>query len=243
MTLERLEVRFSPTSADEQAIINALDALSEYGAKGRFLKSRLVRGYVRAMRDIAIIKAEQDPLSALDRVAQSMDSGSYYALRSLLYAPPSEVPNVVAEVGAARSPALAAEPTPAPVPVSKTSEVPAQDDFAVQSTAGAVEASKAAPEPVLPVRAPEPSPAVALAAIIAADPEPAFNAISEAAAPSSVVESKAENVLPNSPDLPAEPETGGDEHVAQAVEPQPKPQQPAVDWSQFAGLAGMRGGD
>jgi hypothetical protein len=86
MAQERIELRLSPANPDEQALNVALDRLGEeYGAKGRFLKVRLLRGYVAFMREVESIRRESDPLAALDRIAQSVNSGHYRVLRAMLY--------------------------------------------------------------------------------------------------------------------------------------------------------------
>jgi hypothetical protein len=86
MALERIELRLSPANPEERALIEALESQSgEYGAMGRFLKARLLRGYVAFMREVEAIRLESDPLAALDRLAQSINSGHYRVLRALLY--------------------------------------------------------------------------------------------------------------------------------------------------------------
>lgn len=87
MAQERIELRLSPANPEEQALNEAL--LREgngYGAKGRFLKARVLRGYVAFVREVESIRSERDPLAALDRIAQSVNSGHYRVLRALLYA-------------------------------------------------------------------------------------------------------------------------------------------------------------
>lgn len=87
MAQERIELRFSPVNADERALIDALESQGEqYGARGRFLKSRLVRGYYALVREVERIEQESDPLAALDRLAQSVNAGHYRVLRALLHA-------------------------------------------------------------------------------------------------------------------------------------------------------------
>ncbi len=86
MALERIELRLSRANPEERALIEALEQHSgEYGAMGRFLKTRLLRGYVAFMREVQAIRLERDPLAALDRLAQSINSGHYRVLRALLY--------------------------------------------------------------------------------------------------------------------------------------------------------------
>jgi hypothetical protein len=86
MAMERIELRLSPANPEERALIEALESHSgEYGAMGRFLKARLLRGYVAFQREVEAIRSESDPLAALDRLAQSINSGHYRVLRALLY--------------------------------------------------------------------------------------------------------------------------------------------------------------
>jgi hypothetical protein len=86
MALERIELRLSRANPEERALIEALEQHSgEYGAMGRFLKTRLLRGYVAFAREVQAIRRESDPLAALDRLAQSINSGHYRVLRALLY--------------------------------------------------------------------------------------------------------------------------------------------------------------
>lgn len=87
MAQERIELRFSPGDADERALIEALEAQGgEYGVKGRFLKARLMRGYHAVLKEVDGIERDSDPLAALDRLAQSVNSGHYRVLRALLTA-------------------------------------------------------------------------------------------------------------------------------------------------------------
>ncbi|MDB6014966.1 MAG: hypothetical protein JWL65_7216 [Gammaproteobacteria bacterium] len=87
MAQERIELRLSPANPEEQALNEALLREGDgYGAKGRFLKARVLRGYVAFVREVESIRRETDPLAALDRIAQSVNSGHYRVLRALLYA-------------------------------------------------------------------------------------------------------------------------------------------------------------
>jgi hypothetical protein len=87
MAQERIELRLSPANPEEQALNEALLREGDsYGAKGRFLKARALRGYVAFVREVESIRRETDPLAALDRIAQSVNSGHYRVLRALLYA-------------------------------------------------------------------------------------------------------------------------------------------------------------
>lgn len=262
MTLERLEVRFSPSSSDEQAIIAALDSLTEYGAKGRFLKSRLISGYVRILREIESIKQESDPLTSLSRVAASMDSGTYYALRALLYARTDAAPAPVGAVGApSEIPAVAGGDTrnsvrpseadlqPAPadtaarVPVATDNVIggdsgPAQAVFAAPMTAGQLSKADSAPAPIQAAQLPSSGQGqIARAEIMSAVAEPE----SEVDAPpvKGASESEVDHTIneTSSADVtPVEPEN--------LVEVQAAPPEPAKvhDWSKFAGIAGTRGG-
>jgi hypothetical protein len=93
MALERIELRLSRANPEECALIEALEQQSgEYGAMGRFLKTRLLRGYVAFAREVQAIRLERDPLAALERLAQSINSGHYRVLRALLYPQPVSVP-------------------------------------------------------------------------------------------------------------------------------------------------------
>lgn len=85
MTQERIELRFSPGSPSEKALIDALSALGdEYGAKGRFLKERLLRGYAAMLRELDGFMQEGDPMAALDRIAATVDAKRYRVLKALL---------------------------------------------------------------------------------------------------------------------------------------------------------------
>lgn len=98
MTQERIELRFNPGNPEENALLEALEAQGgEYGGKGRFLKARLLLGYVAIMRELASIQQEHDPLSALDRLARSVSSGHYRVLRELLCDRPVVTQGVMTE--------------------------------------------------------------------------------------------------------------------------------------------------
>lgn len=105
---ERIELRFSPGNPDERALITALEAQGEaYGARGRFLKARLVKGYYAIMKEVDVIRQESDPLAALDHLAQSVNSGHYRVLRALLTDPaPAAAAAPAADASAALAGAL-----------------------------------------------------------------------------------------------------------------------------------------
>lgn len=84
MALQRIEIRLSPLDSDEAAVIEAVEALGQYGAKGRFFKERLIKGLAVVMREVASIQAEADPLTVLDRLASSVNAGHYHVLKALL---------------------------------------------------------------------------------------------------------------------------------------------------------------
>lgn len=121
MTLKRLELRFLTTTEEDRALLQAFEAEEGYGEKARFLKARLLRGYVAVMRQVADIKGEPDPLAALDKLAHSVNAGHYRVLRALLYerqaslheVPPAPAPAVERMPAAAPSevrPSFSAEP-------------------------------------------------------------------------------------------------------------------------------------
>ena len=87
MAQKRVELRFSPTSPAERALIDALAAQGdEYGAKGRFLKERLVRGHGVLRNELGALLAQANPLAALDGRAGVIGSGHYRALKVMLIA-------------------------------------------------------------------------------------------------------------------------------------------------------------
>lgn len=234
MAIERLEVRFSPSNPGEQAIITALESQSEYGAKGRFLKARLIRGYVRMMREMESIKSESDPLAALDRVAESMDAGTYYALRALLYPINTEPVSSGSALSAPEVSVAPAGPVVEPVAVATANNAPDEP----------LEVSVAAPAAVVvpdPVEA-DPVPSTTIeceqaveAPVMRAEVLPASAAPAEA--PSAIVaDPMPADVDPVQDDVvPAAPTE------AVAVEDAPVAPAPAVNWSRFAGIAGTRG--
>lgn len=240
MAIERLEVRFSPSNADEQAIIAALEEQSEYGAKGRFLKARLIRGYVRMMREIESIKSESDPLAALERVAESMDSGTYYALRSLLYpADAPSAPSVAAVPAEITTPSTQAAAALVPEMPHSAASAPAQALDSVAAVAIAPEAEKAADaEPVLSLAmtrassndAPTVRAEILPAAFEPVDVVPELVPVQPDTIPDATIEAAA-----------AAPVMADDG----AIEPEPAAPaaSPAINWGRFAGIAGSRGSD
>lgn len=85
MPQERIEFRVSPGNATERALIEALDGLGdEYGAKGRFLKERLLKGYTAIQRELDGFMRDEDPLGALERFASEVDAKHYRVLKVLL---------------------------------------------------------------------------------------------------------------------------------------------------------------
>ena len=246
MAQERLEVRFSPSNAEENEIIKALDALTEYGAKGRFLKARLLRGLVCMTREIESIKAESDPLAALDRVAQSMDSGTYYALRAMLYPPTA---------AAAAPSAVQAPVMPKAAPAERSGDLQAVHaaPAAPEAAQGALQASGAeqvsdavvaAPEPVS--MAPEVVAPVELSDVqvpvrdetATVDVPPAVEPANEAVE-ASPVDSVVAEAAPAPVPTPEAANVVAEEAVA--VE-SPAPAAKPFSWDRFAGIAGTRGG-
>jgi hypothetical protein len=240
MAIERLEVRFSPSNADEQAIIAALEEQSEYGAKGRFLKARLIRGYVRMMREIESIKSESDPLAALERVAESMDSGTYYALRSLLY-PTAPVPGESVA-------AVPAEVAPPPMQVAAVS-VPEIPHSAASAPAQALERAAAmvmGSEADTAADA-EPVASMAIAPASSNDAPLVRAAILPAAfEPVDVAPEPVPVQLDTIPDAAIEADAAApvvEDEVATEPDPAAPATAPVVNWGRFAGIAGSRGTD
>jgi hypothetical protein len=232
MAQERLEVRFSPTNTEEKAIIDALDRLGdEYGAKGRFLKSRLMTGYVRIIRELESIRSEKDPLAALDRVAKSMNSASYYALRSLLYTSSGSIstPVLVAQV-ATSAPAVAAL-SDVVTPVLELAPAVAAPLATSGPAVEVVEAISTVIEPRMadmPVETGiEPSLVEPLAQVaveiapVAVEPEPVDDA------------APAQEAI-----APSQEETGTSAAATQAAAPAAAPR---PNWGRFAGIAGTAG--
>jgi hypothetical protein len=87
MTQERIELRFSPGNPTEKALIEALTELGdEYGAKGRFLKTRLLKGFTTILDQLDGLMGEGDPRAALDRLSSSIDAKHYRVLKVMLLA-------------------------------------------------------------------------------------------------------------------------------------------------------------
>lgn len=225
MAQERIELRFSPGNPNERALIDALGALGdEYGAKGRFLKERLLQGYAAILRELDGFMQESDPMAALDRVAATVDAKHYRVLKVLL----------TSKVGGQGTVQPQAQQVSAPASVAATVvERPIQPVQAVSEPAVTAPAAPAASVP--PEAAAEVVPAVneAAAQVLAqapapvAQPEPEI----EAHQPEHVAQAQA-----SGPD--AGPADGTDAAVEQPASPPPRKH----DWSAFAGIAGAKKG-
>lgn len=85
MAKERIELRLSPINPDERALIEAINERGdEYGAKGQFLKDRILRGYATILAEVEGFLAETDPLKALEQRAASVDAMRFRVLKVLL---------------------------------------------------------------------------------------------------------------------------------------------------------------
>lgn len=237
MAQERIELRFSPGNPNERALIDALGALGdEYGAKGRFLKERLLQGYAAILRELDGFMQESDPMAALDRVAASVDAKHYRVLKVLLTSKVSgqgllqpQAVSVKAASAAAGDPAVPsdfmteadrnqgvqnrdpfADTPPHPVALAPTASVPPEAAVAVVPAVNEAAAQVLAQAPV-PVVQPEPE--------------------IEAQQPEHVAQAQA-----SGPD--AGPADGTDAAVEQPASPPPRKH----DWSAFAGIAGAKKG-
>lgn len=229
MAQKRIELRITPINHDEKALVDALDALGdEYGAKGRFLKARLLRGYVAIMREVESIKQESDPLAALDRLAQSVNSGHYRVLRALLYERTAPVATT-----------LAAQPAVASSPAALASSA----DSAPRPPRAEVLVAESVPEHMtIPsdVAAADSLVGASVEAVASQDqdsgdalPDGGGDAADAAATPPNAQEGAA------APDA-AQAEEGGASTDPDASQPVPTPPV-AHNWSRFAGMAGKRG--
>lgn len=225
MAQERIELRFSPGNPNERALIDALGALGdEYGAKGRFLKERLLQGYAAILRELDGFMQESDPMAALDRVAASVDAKHYRVLKVLL----------TSKVGGQGTVQPQAQQVSAPAPVAApVVERPIQPVQAVSEPAVTAPAAPAASVPPEAAVAVVPAVNEAAAQVLAqapapvAQPEPEI----EAQQPEHVAQAQA-----SGPD--AGPADGTDAAVEQPASPPPRKH----DWSAFAGIAGAKKG-
>lgn len=233
MAQERIELRFSPGNPNERALIDALGALGdEYGAKGRFLKERLLQGYAAILRELDGFMQESDPMAALDRVAATVDAKHYRVLKVLLTSKVSG--HGTAQPQAQQVSAPAPAPVAAPV-VERPIQPPAQPVQAV-AVPEPIEAVTAAPAASVP---PE-----AAAVVVPAVNEAAAQVLAQAPAPVVQPEPEIEAQQPehveqaqaSAPD--AGPADGTDAAVEQPASPPPRKH----DWSAFAGIAGAKKG-
>ena len=235
MAQERIELRFSPGNPNERALIDALGALGdEYGAKGRFLKERLLQGYAAILRELDGFMQESDPMAALDRVAATVDAKHYRVLKVLLTSKVSGHDTVQPQPQAQQVSAPA--PVAAPV-VERPIQPPAQPVQAVAVPVPVpVEAVTAAPAASVP---PE-----AAAVVVPAVNEAAAQVLAQAPAPVAQPEPEieaqqlehVEQAQASAPD--AGPADGTDAAVEQPASPPPRKH----DWSAFAGIAGAKKG-
>lgn len=227
MAQERIELRFSPGNPNERALIDALGALGdEYGAKGRFLKERLLQGYAAILRELDGFMQESDPMAALDRVAATVDAKHYRVLKVLLTSKVSGHDTVQPQAQQVSAPAPA--PVAAPV-VERPIQPPAQPVQAVAVPAP-VEAVTAAPAASVPPEAD--------AVVVPAVNEAAAQVLAQAPAPE-IEAQQPENVEQAQVSAPdAGPADGTDAAVAQPASPPPRKH----DWSAFAGIAGAKKG-
>ncbi len=223
MAQERIELRFSPGNPNERALIDALGALGdEYGAKGRFLKERLLQGYAAILRELDGFMQESDPMAALDRVAATVDAKHYRVLKVLLTSKVSGHDTVQPQAQQVSAPA----PAPVAVPVvERPIQPPAQPVQAV-----AVPAASVPPE--------------ADAVVVPAVNEVAAQVLAQAPAPVAQPEPEVEAQQPEhveqaqAPAPDAGPADGTDAAVEQPASPPPRKH----DWSAFAGIAGAKKG-
>jgi|GEM_PF-5730360 len=185
--LQRCDLRIGEGNADEAAVVDAVSNLTEHGAKGRFFRERLLRGYALLMREVEGIQRESDPLAALDRLSQSINSGHYKTLKSLLR-------NKMA--AAASSQAAAKPPEPAPAPPTPSAVLEQQEVVANAPVALVTD-----PVPVEPLPAPVP---VAALPDVVAEVEP----LAESSVIGSVVggdepEAEVEEETPPAPPVPS----------------------------------------
>jgi hypothetical protein len=152
---ERIDLRLSPGNPKERALIDALIAKGdEYGAKGRFLKDRLLRGHRIILDEVERLLQEGDPMEALDRYSSSVDSTHYRVLKVFMTNRGSEargvqprlvemsreVPAAVATIRERVAPEL---PLPTPASVSHAPQAASVDlDDRLQS--GTVSSSEVA---------------------------------------------------------------------------------------------------
>lgn len=233
MAQERIELRFSPGNPNERALIDALGALGdEYGAKGRFLKERLLQGYAAILRELDGFMQESDPMAALDRVAATVDAKHYRVLKVLLTSKVSRHDTVQPQAQQVSAPAPA--PVAAPV-VERPIQPPAQPVQAVAVPAPA-EAATAAPAASVPPEAD--------AVVVPAVNEVAAQVLAQAPAPVAQPEPEVEAQHPEhveqaqAPAPDAGPADGTDAAVEQPASPPPRKH----DWSAFAGIAGAKKG-
>ena len=218
MAQERIELRFSPGNPNERALIDALNALGdEYGAKGRFLKERLLKGYTAILHELDGFMQEGDPMAALDRFAPSVDSKHYRVLKVLLTSRmggQTVIPAThVAAPAAAVPPSAARSIEPAAEVAAPAAPVAAEPPEAV--TVAPVNVAVAAPAPV-PVQS--------------AEPEPAHDVAGEEVRPLDQV-----SATPQESATAAAPAAADVEAEAPAAPPPRK-----HDWSAFAGIAGVK---
>lgn len=220
MAQERIELRFSPGNPNERALIDALGALGdEYGAKGRFLKERLLQGYAAILRELDGFMQESDPMAALDRVAATVDAKHYRVLKVLLTSKVSghETPQPQ-QVSAPASVAAPVVERPIQPPDQPVQAAPAAAAASVPPEADAV---------VVPAVNEAAAQVLAQAPVPVAQPEPEI----EAQQPEHVAQAQA-----SAPD--AGPVDGTDAAVEQPASPPPRKH----DWSAFAGIAGAKKG-
>ncbi len=225
MAQERIELRFSPGNPNERALIDALNALGdEYGAKGRFLKERLLKGYTAILNELEGFMREGDPMAALDHFAPTVDSKHYRVLKVLLS-------SRLDVNGEARPQQLAA---PAPKPVAP---VPAQPVVEVPN-------EQTARPVVAPAEVPAQPPAPVTSTLVEAAVVPAVDAVAaqvmaQAPAPVAQPEPQASVQLP---EQASEPDAAPVD-AAEALAEQPaSPPARKHDWSAFAGIAGAKKG-
>lgn len=229
MAQERIELRFSPGNPNERALIDALGALGdEYGAKGRFLKERLLQGYAAILRELDGFMQESDPMAALDRVAATVDAKHYRVLKVLLTSKVSGHDTPQPQAQQVSAPASVAAPV-----VERPIQPP---DQPVQAVAVPVQAASAAPAASVPPEAD--------AVVVPAVNEAAAQVLAQAPAPVAQPEPEIEAQQPehvtqaqaSAPD--AGPVDGTDAAVEQPASPPPRKH----DWSAFVGIAGAKKG-
>lgn len=87
MTYLRYEMRLNPNVPEENELIQTLDQQGEiYGAKARFMRECMVRGYIALTRKMNTISQESDQFAVLDHLAQALIGGDYHVVKTYLEA-------------------------------------------------------------------------------------------------------------------------------------------------------------